>query len=151
MSFIDSPTEGVTAYGTLGLSDHPLAAYPNLRTEIIGAFPTDTPAFANVISTCAFNVINSAAPIAPGVVHYEAVAMYDLSPTLEHIMFVPPFLWDDKPAPLKLPDATLTWLMVVPITAREAAFVDVQGSGALEDIFEREDIDIFDIARPSVI
>lgn len=151
LSCVDSPVEGVTAYGTVRLSDHALSNASDLRVEIIGAFPTALPDFANVMATCAFNVINDGAPLLPGAIHGQAMALYDLSTTLRHVMFVSPFLWGDRPQTLALPDRTVAWLMAVPITEAERVYAAEHGSNALEQLFEREDIDIFDPNRPSVI
>jgi hypothetical protein len=151
LSCADSPMDGITAYGTVRLSDHGLGVANDLRAEIIGAFPTVVPAYANVLTTCAFNVINDGAPLFPGVIHREAVGMYNLSPTLRHILFVTPFLWgEQQPPTLKLADRTVAWLMAVPITEAEREYAETYGSQALENLFEQEDIDVFDVARPSV-
>ncbi len=151
LSCADSPLKGVTAYGTVRLSDHALSNASDLRVEIIGAFPTALPDFANVMATCAFNVINDGAPLWPGVIHGQAMGLYDLSTTLRHVMFVSPFLWGERPETLKLPGRTVAWLMAVPITEAERAYAAEHGSNALEQLFEREDINIFDANRPSVV
>jgi len=151
LSCADSPSEGITAYGTVRLSDHPLGAANDLRAEIVGAFPTDIPLFANVLTTCAFNVINDGAPLFPGVIHREAIGMYDLSPTLRHVLFVSPFLWGEEPRTLELPGRTVAWLMAAPITEAERAYAAIHGSQALELLFEQQDIDLFDVARASVV
>ncbi len=147
----DSPMEGVTAYGTVRLSDHGLGAASDLRVEIIGAFPTALPAFANVMATCAFNVINHGAPLRPGMIHGQAMGLYDLSTTLRHVMFVSPFLWGDRPETLKLPDRTVAWLMAVPITEAERLYAAEHGSNALEQLFERENINVLDPNRASAV
>ena len=151
LSCVNSPMKGITAYGTVRLSDHTLDNDSDLRAEIIGAFPTAVPAFANVITTCAFNVINDNAPLFPGAIHGEALGLYELSPTLRHILFVSPFLWEHRPETLTLPDRKVAWLMAVPITEAERAYTAIHGSRALEEIFEQKDIDIFDVERPSVV
>ncbi len=147
----DSPMEGVTAYGTVRLSDHALSNAGDLRVEIVGAFPTALPAFANVMATCAFNVINDGAPLRPGMIHGGAMGSQELFPTLRHVMFVPPFLWGGRPEPLTLPGRTVAWLMAVPITEAERAYAAAHGSNALEQLFERENIKVLDPNRPSAV
>lgn len=97
----DCPWDGVTAYGTLGLSEHSLGFDNDLRVEIIGACAASTD-LSNVLATCAFNVIKDAWQMRPGAIHNDVLRMYDLSRTLAHVMFVPPFLWDDGPETLHL-------------------------------------------------
>ena len=53
-SLNDNPCEGVTAVGTVGLSDHDLGLGP-VRVELIGAFPSSFNEGVNVAATCAFN------------------------------------------------------------------------------------------------
>ena len=146
----DSPMEGVTAYGTVRLSDHALSNAGGLRVEIVGAFPTALPAFAKVMAACAFNVINDGAPLRPGMIHGHA--MGDLSTTLRHVMFVQPFLWgDDRPETLTLSDRTVTWLMAVPITEAERIYAVENGSNALEQLLERENVNVLHPNRPSAV
>lgn len=147
----DSPVKGITAYGTVRLSDHSLGLTDDLRAEIIAAFPSDRPDCDKVVATCAFNVINDGAPLRPGAIHGEAMGMYGLSTTLRHVMFVSPFLWGRQPETLKLANRTVAWLMAVPISEAERAYAAREGANALENLFEREDIDIFDLDRPSVV
>lgn len=148
----DSPMDGVTAYGTVRLSDHALSNAGDLRVEIVGAFPTALPAFANVMAACAFNVINDGAPLRPGMIHGQAMGFPDLSTTLRHVMFVPPFLWgDNRPETLKLSDRTVTWLMAVPITDAERVYAAEHGSHALEQLLERENVNILHPNRSSAV
>ena len=147
----DSPEKGITAYGTIGLSDHARENAADLRVELVGAFPTARPGFADVMATCAFSMINDGAPLRPGVVHGDVIAMHDLSRTLRHVMFFSPFLWGDEPSSLVLADRTVAWLMAVPISEVERAYAAEAGPNALEELFARANINILDPDRPSVL
>lgn len=66
LSTIDRPYEGVTSYSTIGLSDYSIGYSIDekpLRVEIVGASATMFELFPNVLSTCAFNIINTKLPI----------------------------------------------------------------------------------------
>jgi hypothetical protein len=144
------PWEGVTSVGTLGLSEHSLGFSNDLRVEIIGACATTTD-LSDVLATCAFNVIKDAWPMRPGAIHNDVLQMYGLSKTLAHVMFVAPFLWDAGPKTLHLEGRTVTWLMAVPISESELVYAEGNGADALNALFERRQIDVFDINRLPVI
>ena len=146
----ECPWDGVTAVGTLGLSEHSLGLSNDLQVEIIGAC-AKTADLSDVLATCAFNVIKDAWPMRPGAIHNDVLQMYDLSKTLAHIMFVAPFLWNDGPKTLHLDGRTITWLMAVPISESELAYAEQNGADALNTLFEERQVDIFDINRLSVI
>jgi hypothetical protein len=146
----DCPWDGVTAFGTLGLSEHSLGFGNDLRVEIIGACATTTD-LSNVLATCAFNVIKDSWPMRPGAIHNGALSMYDLSKTLSHMMFVDPFLWNDGPETLHLEGRTIAWLMAVPVSESELVYAELHGPDALTSLFEKRQIDIFNINRPPVI
>ena len=95
--------------------------------------------------------MNSKWSCSPGTIFPDVVDMYGCSTTLKHLMFVSPFLWDEKLETLELPSKTVDWLLAVPISEMEYQFAQAEGSGRLEDLFEEYQIDIFDINRPSVV
>ncbi len=80
----------------------------------------------------------------------DAVAMYKLSKTMRHLFFVPPFLWEDDLKTVDLGKKKVSFLLATPISEAEYVFAEQNGSDALEEEFERENIDIFDLNRKSV-
>lgn len=79
------------------------------------------------------------------------MADYSVSKTLHRMYFVPHFLWDMQFEPLDLQEKTVHWLQAVPISQAEYQFSIEKGCSALDDIFERREIDVFDLHRISVI
>jgi len=146
----DSPVEGVTAVGTLGLSDHHLGM-GTVRVELIGAFPSTCSFAPNIAATCAFNAFKDGISTRPDAIHPRVVEVYDPDAKLPHILMVDPFLWDDGPKTLASDNLQIAWLMMVPITEGERQFASERSVAALTDLFEREQIDIFDLARRSVV
>ena len=150
----DAPQRGVASYATVNLSDHPVMMdgkpYP-ARVEIVGACAAETGHFPNVISTCAFYIIKDKWFIAPGVIYPDIVTMYPMSKTLAHVMFVPPFLWDERLKTMTFESKTVAFLMAVPISEMERRYAEEHGAEALETLFEDKQIDVFDIDRPSVV
>ncbi|RZS37448.1 suppressor of fused protein SUFU [Herbihabitans rhizosphaerae] len=154
LSAADRPTDGVTSYGTVGLSNHPMLVDGeefHARVEVLGACASDIEYFGNVMSTAAFNVINSGASVLPGAVHAGAIAMYDENVTMKHLLFAPTFIWGDEPHTMYLRDKTVAFLFAVPISDAELEYAEENGTEQLEDMFEQNEIDVFDIDRPSVV
>lgn len=151
---IDSPQEGVTTYGTIGLSDYSLGlkleGNRELRVEFIAACESAHPEFGNILSSCAFNIINTNFPCFPGVIYPSVISEYYNQSDMKHILLTTPFLWDDL-QPLDDEKNHVTWLMAIPISDKELNYAQKYGSDALEDIFERKNIDVFDLDRKSTI
>ena len=146
----DTPVRGVTAVGTLGLSDHDLG-FGHLRVELVGAFPSSFKEAENVAATCAFNAFKDGLPTYPGAVHQNVVGMYRRSTTVPHILLTDPFLWPNGPLTLTQGALEIAWLMMVPITLSELSFANSSGVEALTTLFEQRQIDIFDLNRASVL
>lgn len=147
----DVPTANVTTYATLGLSDHPgglaVAGVP-LGVELVLAardYFEDSP---NILSTCAFNVINSGMRAEPGAIFPRVIELYRGHAALTDILFVPPFLWPLETQ--KFDTKTVAWLLAVPISEAERDYAKANGPEALEAQFEHHQIDIFDLDRPSI-
>ena len=105
--------------------------------------------FANVMATAAFCIINTDWSIHPGAIFPNVLGMYKCSDTMKHLMFVPPFLWEDLET-LSLDSKTVAWLLAVPISDEEYQYAMDNGTDALEKLFEEEQIDLFNIDRESV-
>ncbi|MBG9917225.1 suppressor of fused domain protein [Bacillus sonorensis] len=154
LSVDDRPEEGIISFATLGLSDYSIDYEVNgkpLRIEILGAIDSSSEIFANVLSTCAFNVINSNFSCALGAIFRDVIKMYDSNTEMEHVLFVSPFLWEDDLESLEFANKNVTWLLAVPISEEEYLFARENGSEMLEELLEKQQIDIFDIKRKSVI
>lgn len=150
---IDQPQTGVTSYSTIGLSDHLLIKDGKdfgVRVEFVGACGAGFTKFDNIIATAAFCVINSKWFCYPGAIFPNVVGMYEASTTLKHILFVPPFLWEDKLKTMEMRGKKVAWLLVVPISDQEMEFAEKAGSDSLEKLFVEKQIDIFDLNRVSV-
>ncbi len=61
-----------------------------------------------------------------------------------------PFLWEDLKT-ITVEETFITWLLCVPISDAELKFLEENGADALEDEFEKNDIDVFNIYRKSIL
>ena len=153
MQAADSPRRALTSFATFGLSDHPNKGgkKKSLPVEIVGACASDVRGFDKAISTAAFNVINSKWPCFAGAIFPDCLSMYTLSKTMKHFFFIKPCLWTEDLEPLKLGKQTITFLLAVPISDEERKLAEMDGPSALDRLFEKKQIDIPDVKRPSVV
>lgn len=150
----DSPWAGVTSYATIGVSESPLVKDGkelNVRAELVGVCGSQYDGFANSLATAAFCVINSGWLVAPGVIFPDVLSMYEVSRTMRHLLFLPPFLWNDQLQTLNLGGKQVAWLLAIPISEDELRLAQTEGVPALEGLFEKQQTDIFDLQRVSVV
>lgn len=147
----DRPQRAVTSYSTIGLSDQPIpwgeGQFP-LRIELAGACASREAAFPNILSSAAFRMLRTGAIYHPGAAIEGYVRMYVPSTSVPNLYFTAPFPWDR----LQTFDAgtkRVTWLLAVPISDAERAYLKDHGEQSLERLFEERQIDIFDLHRPS--
>ncbi|WP_146551799.1 suppressor of fused domain protein [Rummeliibacillus sp. SL167] len=153
LTTVNRPFDGVSSYSTIGLSDHSIELTVDetpLRIEIVGASATDYEQFPNILASCAFCIINSKFSVSHGKVFRDIIKMYYPNTEMKHVLFVSPFLWEDLKT-LEFPNKKVTWLLAVPISENEYLFAQEKGTDSLEELFEQEEIDIFDLDRESIL
>lgn len=150
----DNPQQGVNSYGTVNLSDVPLimngVEYP-ARLEMVAACGKSFKDFDRAFSTAAFQIVNEGMFCYPGAIFSDVISMYRASLTMEHFLFIPPFLWEEKLQTINLDAKVIAWLLAVPISEKERQFAALHGYDQLVNTFERAQIDIFNLNRTSVI
>lgn len=87
----------------------------------------------------------------PGVVHPNVLNHYCPDIVLKHLLLVPPFVWESLPTSRDVDGLTVAWLMAVPIADSEVEFARLNGTQRLQEIFEQEQIDVFDIDQAPVL
>jgi hypothetical protein len=150
----DRPEKAFTSYATIGLSDHPNyrdGEEFETRLEIVGACRSSFDRFANVLATAAFCVIKSHWFCAPGIIFPDVVAAELKGSAMKHLMFVPPFLWEEELKTLRFPKKTVAWLLAVPVADAELRYAREHGPRKLEAVFEKRKVDVFDIDRKSAV
>ena len=145
----------VKFYGTIGLSDYPNVvemkdSRKNIPIELLILGYKKYESIPNILSTCAFYVLKDKWTCQPGSVFKNMVDFY-YQKEMQHIIFVQPFLWENKLESLKLENKTVDWLLAVQISETELQFRLKNGSERLETLFEKNEINIFDLDRKSVI
>jgi hypothetical protein len=153
LSCSDRPLDGVTSYSTIGLSAHSIDQTVDnipLGIEIVGVCASSYECFPNILGSCAFNIINTKYTCYPGAIFQDIVKYYLPNGPMMHILFLPPFFWEDKLTTLSFKNKKVAWLLAVPISDNELKYAKQYGVAALETLFEKHQIDIFDLQRNSV-
>jgi hypothetical protein len=155
LTCLDSPFEHITSVSTIGLSDHPIGLLDenniHLGVEFVGACDSSFTQFDLILSTCGFNIINSHFKCRPGIIFKDVVTMYCPDFQMKHILFGPPFGWQQEFETQYFPTKTVAWLLTIPISDSEMKYADQFGVDALEDLFEKQQIDTYDLNRKSVL
>ncbi|MBW4422651.1 MAG: suppressor of fused domain protein [Myxacorys californica WJT36-NPBG1] len=76
--------------------------------------------------------------------------MYEPGLRVKHVVFVPPFQWEQGMTHVTLADRTIYLLLAVPITDGELQLVQKQGVDELQDRWEQLSTDVLDWSREGV-
>ncbi|MCS4533828.1 suppressor of fused domain protein [Neisseria montereyensis] len=155
---VEDPMDAsVNFWGTIGVSHFPNpielkdGGTKNISVEILMSGLKIYDNIPNILATCGFYITKNKWEVQPGSVFMRMVDMYYSQLEMSHIMFVSPFLWEDKLQPLKLDSKTVHWLLAIPISQSELDYRNNNGLDALESLLEEKNADIFDLNRKSVI
>lgn len=147
------PNNNINTYSTIGLSGYSINKILDdflLRVEFIGSCNEEYDQFANILATCAFNIINSKFTISRGEIYRNVIAMYYPGFTMKHIAFIHP-AFQDTPINLTIDNQFITWLQALPISPLEEEFIINNGIEEFERLLEREEVDIFNLKRSSIL
>lgn len=151
LSSKDRPQAGVITCATIGLFDVDFGLTSennNLRLELIGSCDKAVEDFPNMIATAAFNFMESK-KCSYGYAALNAISEYITDTDMKHFYLMNPSLWENLKT-ISVGETYITWLMCVPISDAELNFLEKNGPDALEEEFEKKDIDIFNIYRKSI-
>jgi antitoxin YqcF len=155
LEFANLPVPHVITYATLGLSDHILDSGENKKPsgiEVVAVCRSDYTLFGSIMSTIAFYLINSRLPIYPGAIYEDVITLYsEIRTQMKHILFVYPTAWKTKFETLDFDEVKVTWMMAIPISDAENQFAKNNGYNALGHLLEKNEIDVYDLCRKSVL
>ncbi|WP_288447481.1 suppressor of fused domain protein [uncultured Chryseobacterium sp.] len=147
----------IKIFGTIGISDQPNRIemkdgnFQNIPIELLIAGYKEFEMIPNILSTAGFYITKKGWDCQSGSVFMRIVDMYYEDSEMKHLMFVSPFLWEDKLAPLDLETKTVNWLLCIPISENELEYRMKNGVSSLEDLFQEKNIDMLDINRKSIL
>jgi len=146
--FTSRNDEGTVA-ATVGLMDHDQSQNPavSVFTEILMDAKGPNSVISNVLSTIAFFVIKDGWKVRPGAIFEKMIEMYDAELSVKHVMFAPPFQWDNGMTKVQLSTKTIYPLLAVPITDAERDYAFINGTDALENRWAHDHVDVLDWGR----
>lgn len=144
----DAADANVSFYASLGLMGYNVngGCY-----EIVMGGHRQFPDIEAVVASCAFFVIRDKWDCSLGNVFESVIELYYPKAAMKHVMFYYPYLWHNRLASLKVLNYPVKVMLGIPISQSELDYKRQYGLPALEDIFDRAGINIFDINRKSVI
>lgn len=152
-SFDDQPERGWTAYSTFSLQDAPnVLNGHDIRVEVLGVAGPRFTWFKDLLGTIGFFVIKDHWVAAPGIVFPRLVSRYyDPQTRFPHVYFSQPQQWDEL-GEVTLDDGrAVHWLLAVPISDGEYAYLREHGDDAFETLLEEKQVDYFDLERDPAV
>lgn len=149
----DSPAGGVTSYSTLGLSAAPLmdgSREMPFRLEICGAADEAYDRFPNMLATAAFEVLGGEF-VYPDRILGGIVETYYPDLQMKHLLFMTPFLWDDRLESFDAGGRQVAWLQAVPISNAEMEFARTNSVDEMTDLLQARGVEPTDLSRASAI
>ena len=149
---LNRPEEGLAVASTIGLH-----LFPNelddrpVPVELLVVTQAHVDWLPNLVSTAAFYVMKQGWLAGPGVVFPDVVREYDPNTKVPHLMWFPPFIWPELGAVDLGEGMRAHWLMGIPITEAERAFLHEEGFYRLEQLFTDEQVAYFDVNRASLV
>lgn len=148
-----TPMPGWTSYSTIGVSDCVnLLEGEDIRVEIAAVGPQAESRFSNFIGDIGLRVVKDQWLAAPGVVFPWVARDAQLSDALPHAFLASPSPWPELGA-VRLAAAAreVHWLLALPISAMEYAWLLEHGFFEFERLLEERNVQYFDVGRESVV
>jgi hypothetical protein len=156
LSLVDPIDHNVSIYCTIGLSDSEnkvevKGAFENIPVELFMTGYKKFDKVSNVLSTTGFFIMKDKYECRPGAVFKYMIDYYYKGLTMRHAYFTSPFLWQEKLDQLELDSKKVSFLMIIPISDAELDYKIQHGDDALENLLQDNEIDFYDLNRPSVV
>jgi len=150
--FTSRDGEGTVA-ATIGLMEYDQSRNPAVQvyTEILMDVRGQNEFIGNILSTIGFYIMKDGWKVAPGVVFEKMVEMFIPECKARHVIFLPPFQWQDGMTKVPLPSKTVYPLLAIPITEAEMGLVLRDGSEALTHLWETSNCDVLEWNREGVV
>lgn len=139
--------DGGKVCATIGLMD----AQHEPPTEILMDSVNEDINLENIISTAAFYIMKGGWKISPGAIFETLVTEYHPELELKHLLFVPQYQWGEALSKVKLEQGDIYPLLAVGITNEELDFVSQNGVSELENLWEKNNVNVLDWHRSSSV
>lgn len=149
------PQVGVSSYATIDLSTFDNQLFPAdgrpIRVELLAACQQEFAAMEDVLASCALNVATGEFSVTPDIIMPDVVRIHEPRVRAKHALLTTPFIWGEGPRAVEEAEWVTTWLQLVPVTESEFHYAMENSNEALIKIFDRIQIDVYDINRPAVV
>ncbi|AJH16641.1 suppressor of fused domain protein [Myroides profundi] len=147
----------IDIYCTVGVSDSENliemrdGSLVNIPVEILMEGNVNSDKWYSIILAAGFSIKVDKNPCQPYTVFKDLIRTYIKDTHLPHLLFVHPYLWEDRLGQMELEDKTVYFLLAVPISDNELAYFTEYGASELCDRLFSSDLDFSDIERPSLM
>lgn len=144
--------KGIPTCATIGLSQTDIGLSvkgKELRVELVASCDLNPETLGNILATISFETMDTKS-CAYGMLIPNAISSYVKETELKHAVLMSPVFWP-KYQVLEDDECTVAWLMVVPVTDSEKKYIEQNGVAAFDSLLEREDTDIINMKRESVV
>ncbi len=142
----------IITLATIGLSGMDIGLSINgtpLRVELMITGLAGNDALGNVLSTAAFGVMDDGY-CNYGMVIRNVFSDNGIQSLLNHVVLLSPVFWENYEV-LSAEDRTVAWLLAIPISESEYAFIEKNGIAAFDKLLEDKGADVFDFNREPII
>lgn len=157
MTSTDTMYKQVDIHSTIGLSNTELGLCTDgrsLRVELISVGDKGDEITAKIMASIALEVMDKGLQscyygrIYSGIIH-----QYDNTHDMKHVILLAPNGYWDKYRLLEFEheNIVVVWLLLVPISDAEKAFIDTNGVPAFEELLSRQTTDVTDRKRKSFL
>lgn len=148
----DSPVPGFQSCSTITLhTTRNEVGGMDVSVEFAAVSEQDVEWLPNLVATAAFYVMRDGWMAAPGVVFERLVEEFDPGTHLPHLLWTPPFPWDELHG-LELENgSSVHWLLAMPISESERCHIATHGFDDFEDILAEHEVEYFNFARNPVV
>jgi len=135
--------EGINTYISIGLSDYDIPA------EFIMIADNKFTFLNQLLATTVFSLLREKWNLVIGSIIPDITSLYTEG-ELDHLLLMPPFLWDESLENIAIEDKNIFTYFLVPISDSEREFAEEYGVDKLIELLNIYDIDISDLERKSI-
>lgn len=150
MTSVDGEIKGISTCVTIGLNAVDIGMVSRgkkIRVELIAAGTVDAEILGNILSSMAFDIIDTES-CAYGMVVPNVVKAYIPHTHLKHMVLLSPVFWK-KYTNMEDESTVVTWLFAVPISDEEKKYIETFGIELFDKLIGDRGTDVLNWARSS--
>ena len=144
--------KGVPTCAPIGLNQTDIGLTANgkkLRVELMAVCELSADVLGNILASIAFEVMDHKT-CSYGMVVPDIISSYVRKTDFKHVVLMSPVFWP-KYKTLEDGEYTVAWLMAVPVTDAEKAYIERNGADAFDRLLEEKNADVISMKRKSVV